>query len=41
MSEKNRNSGFFFEKDRVASFESWPFDNKALCNIKKVCLCFS
>lgn len=39
MSEKI-NTGFFFEKDRIESFKSWPFNNKALCNIKKVCLFF-
>lgn len=35
---------YFFEKDRLESFKSWPFSDKAKCSVKKVnnkCLCLN
>lgn len=30
------NKGYFYEKERRLSFSSWPFKERAPCNVKRV-----
>lgn len=33
---ENTSEMYFYEKDRIASFKSWPFSDKHVCNIQRV-----